>query len=380
MPGEQEEIAVQFRDVAKTYDGKLLVVDDLNLNIQSGEFVTLLGPSGSGKTTTLMMLAGFEPPTRGSISFNGEDITTIAPHKRGMGMVFQNYALFPHMTVGENIAYPLRVRGENKADRHQKVLDALDMVKLKGFEKRRPNQLSGGERQRVALARALVFRPSLVLMDEPLGALDKNLREHMQYEIRAIHARLGVTVVYVTHDQSEALTMSNRIAVFSAGKIQQIDSPDALYEKPNNAFVAGFIGENNALKAAYIRSAGGDSDDAQFGLISEAGGTGADSVQGGAEVSAVAVDCLRDAGVACLLSIRPERLVVNPDAGSCENNLAAVVKTLIYHGDHIRIVAEAASTGGELVVKSPPNIPPPAVGENVTLGWRTSDCRAFASQ
>ena len=240
---------VAFEHVQKSYDGETLVVKDLNLGIGQGEFLTMLGPSGSGKTTCLMMLAGFETATHGEIRLDGRPINNIPPHKRGIGMVFQNYALFPHMTVGENLAFPLEVRKLPKPDVDAKVARALDMVQMGRFAGRRPAQLSGGQQQRIALARALVFEPELVLMDEPLGALDKQLREHMQYEIRHLHERLGVTVVYVTHDQSEALTMSDRIAVFNDGKIQQLATPEDLYERPENAFVAQFIGENNRSSA-----------------------------------------------------------------------------------------------------------------------------------
>ena len=238
---------VKFDKVDKSYDGKVLVVKDLNLDIAEGEFITMLGPSGSGKTTCLMMLAGFETPTNGEIYLDGNPISNIPPHKRGIGMVFQNYALFPHMTVYENLAFPLKVRKFSKDETDKKVEKALSMVSLSGFGSRMPGQLSGGQQQRVAVARALVFDPAVVLMDEPLGALDKNLRESMQYEIKHIHESIGVTVVYVTHDQSEALTMSNRIAVFNDGKVQQLSSPDKLYEEPVNSFVAEFIGENNTF-------------------------------------------------------------------------------------------------------------------------------------
>ena len=210
---------VKFAGVQKTYDGHTLVVRDLNLDIQAGEFLSLLGPSGSGKTTTLMMLAGFESPTMGDIYLAGKPITKTPPHKRNFGMVFQNYALFPHMTIADNVAYPLTVRKVEKADREARVKKALDMVHLGGKGDRFPGQLSGGQQQRVALARALVFNPQLVLMDEPLGALDKQLREHMQIELKELHRKLGLTFVYVTHDQSEALTMSDRVAVFNLSLI-----------------------------------------------------------------------------------------------------------------------------------------------------------------
>ena len=244
----EKDSFVKFENVDKSYDGESLVVKGLNLDIPQGEFLTMLGPSGSGKTTTLMMLAGFETPTSGEIYLEGEPISSIPPYKRGIGMVFQNYALFPHMTVNENLAFPLEVRKLEKSEVDEKVHKALSMVELQDFGTRMPLQLSGGQQQRVALARALVFEPRLVLMDEPLGALDKKLREQMQYEIKHIHENIGITVVYVTHDQSEALTMSNRIAVFNDGKIQQISTPDVLYEKPDNSFVAQFIGENNQIK------------------------------------------------------------------------------------------------------------------------------------
>src|SRR5262245_1968154 len=243
---------VRFAGVEKSYDGTTPVVAGLDLAIRKGEFLTLLGPSGSGKTTTLMMLAGFEQPTAGDIRFNGQSLTTLPPHKRGLGFVFQNYALFPHMTVAENLAFPLEVRKMGRGEIRDRVAKALAMVELSGFEKRKPQQLSGGQQQRVAVARALVFDPELVLMDEPLGALDKHLREQMQYELKRLHRELGVTIVYVTHDQGEALTLSDRIAVFHDGVIQQLDSPKVIYDAPANAFVAGFIGENNALPGKII--------------------------------------------------------------------------------------------------------------------------------
>src|SRR3990172_709971 len=251
------EPMVRFAKVQKSYDGETLVVKDLNLDIAKGEFLTMLGPSGSGKTTTLMMLAGFEPATHGEIYVKGNPTNNPPPHKRGIGMVFQNYALFPHMTVAENLAFPLQVRGIGKAETEERVKNILKLVELPQRASRRPGQLSGGQQQRIAVARALVFEPDLVLMDEPLGALDKQLREQMQYEIKHIHDRLGVTVVYVTHDQGEALTMSNRIAVFNDGVVQQLSSPDELYERPQNAFVAQFIGENNRLSGTVEKLANG---------------------------------------------------------------------------------------------------------------------------
>ena len=307
---------VQFTGVQKTYDGQHLVVRDLNLSIDQGEFLSLLGPSGSGKTTTLMMLAGFESPTAGDIALNGVPITRTPPHKRNFGMVFQNYALFPHMTVAQNIAYPLTVRKLGTAEREAKVKRALDMVQMGAMGERYPSQLSGGQQQRVALARALVFDPQLVLMDEPLGALDKQLREHMQIELKALHRQLGITFVYVTHDQSEALTMSDRVAVFNDGLIQQIDRVDRLYEDPINRFVAGFVGDNTTLEG---HSDGG------HGLVL---GDGV-RLQGRAMGACSAKQAVQ-------ASIRPERIAL-ADAQHSHNLLDATLRDVIYFGDHLRL-------------------------------------------
>ena len=302
---EVSESFVQFKSVQKSYDGETLVVKDFNLDIAKGEFLTMLGPSGSGKTTCLLMLAGFETATDGDILLNGKPINHVAPHKRNIGMVFQNYALFPHMTVLENLMFPLQVRKIPKADALQRVQTTLDMVRMGEFGSRRPSQLSGGQQQRIAVARALVFEPELVLMDEPLGALDKQLREQMQYEIKHIHENLGVTVVYVTHDQSEALTMSNRIAVFNDGIVQQLAEPDELYEHPQNAFVAQFIGENNKL----------------IGKVAEEKGTLCRvDLEGGGSVEALSVNT-DGVGSQTTLSLRPERIFFQPEAGSCPNIL-----------------------------------------------------------
>jgi putative spermidine/putrescine transport system ATP-binding protein len=318
----QPSTLVSFTGVQKTYDGIHLVVRNLNLDIQKGEFLSLLGPSGSGKTTTLMMLAGFESPTAGEISLNGVPITRTPPHKRNFGMVFQNYALFPHMTVAENIAYPLTVRKLPAAERDAKVARALDMVQLGRMGSRYPGQLSGGQQQRVALARALVFDPQLVLMDEPLGALDKQLREHMQLELKALHRRLGVTFVYVTHDQTEALTMSDRVAVFNDGLIQQIDVVNNLYETPANRFVASFVGDSTVLEAKVTGI------DGAHCLVSLPGG-----VQlRGLNVNAASV------GDAVQCGTRPERLRVADAAGA--NTFQGKVLDVIYYGDHLRLQCE----------------------------------------
>lgn len=236
---------ISFQGVSKSYDKRTFVLENFDLDIKQGEFITLLGPSGSGKTTCLMLLAGFEQPTTGTILRDDRELTGVPPHKRDIGFVFQSYALFPHMTVFENIAFPMRVRKASKQQIEDSVHRVMEIVRLTGYGDRSPSQLSGGQQQRVALARALVYEPEIVLMDEPLGALDRQLRDHMQQEIKRIHEQLGITIVYVTHDQTEALTMSDRIAVFNEGKIQQLDTPAQVYQYPNNSFVAAFMSESH---------------------------------------------------------------------------------------------------------------------------------------
>ena len=352
---------VRFDKVDKSYDGEVLVVKDLNLDVPKGEFLTMLGPSGSGKTTVLMMLAGFETPTSGEIYLDGNPISSIPPNKRGIGMVFQNYALFPHMTVKENLAFPLEVRKMQKSEIEEKVANALSMVELQDFGSRMPLQLSGGQQQRVALARSLVFEPRLILMDEPLGALDKNLREQMQYEIKHIHERIGITVVYVTHDQSEALTMSNRIAVFNDGKIQQISTPDVLYEQPDNSFVAQFIGENNQLKGK-VKSINGN-----FCIITS---------ESGDDVNALKVN-VNNIGDVSTISLRPERVAIN-STEKFENVFEAKVKELIYLGDHIRTRVEVCGND-QFIVKVPNSYKDSNLkeGSTVKLSWKASDSRAL---
>jgi putative spermidine/putrescine transport system ATP-binding protein len=353
---------VRFDHIDKSFDGKTLVIKDLNLDIVQGEFLTMLGPSGSGKTTTLMMLAGFETPTNGKIFFGDQSISDIPPYKRNIGMVFQDYSLFPHMTVKENLIFPLKVRKLAKDEIDRKVARALEMVELRGFDSRMPAQLSGGQQQRVALARALVFEPKLVLMDEPLGALDKNLREQMQYEIKHIHDSIDVTVVYVTHDQSEAMTMSDRIAVFDDGVIRQLSTPNILYEEPENAFVAQFIGENNRLsgKVTEIR---GDK------CVVE--------VDGGGYLNALKVN-VDGIGDRTSVSLRPERVMVNPADGSVDNIFEGKVKELIYLGDHVRTRVNVCGNE-EFIVKIPNAQGHRLVdkGQNIQLGWLSDDCRAL---
>ncbi|MFM8234785.1 MAG: ABC transporter ATP-binding protein [Actinomycetota bacterium] len=240
---------IEIRNLAKAF-GTVKAVDGVDLDINSGEFITLLGPSGSGKTTVLRMIAGFEDPDSGTIKLNGQDIAHLPPYDRDVNTVFQDYALFPHMDVITNIEYGLRVKKVPKEERREKALRALEQVRLSGYENRKPSQLSGGQRQRVALARALVNRPSVLLLDEPLGALDLKLRQQMQIELKELQREVGITFIFVTHDQEEALTMSDRIAVFDKGKIQQLDKPAAIYEKPKNEFVAGFVGVSNLISGA----------------------------------------------------------------------------------------------------------------------------------
>jgi len=352
---------VVFDKIDKSYDGNVLVVKNLNLNISKGEFVTMLGPSGSGKTTTLMMLAGFETPTNGEIYLEKKPISKIPPYERQIGMVFQNYALFPHMTVQENLSFPLEVRKFSKSDIQDKVKKALDMVELGNFGTRFPAQLSGGQQQRVALSRALVFEPRLVLMDEPLGALDKNLREQMQYEIKHIHERIEITVVYVTHDQSEALTMSNRIAVFDDGVVQQLSTPDILYEKPENSFVAQFIGENNRMTGTVKQI------DDEFCSV---------DLDGGGSVQALKVN-VNKVGDKTQLSVRPERVSIKSNKDQSINKFTGNVKELIYLGDHIRARLDVCGNE-EFIVKIPNegNLDLQE-GSKITVSWDPKDIRAL---
>ena len=357
-----EAAFVEFERVQKSYDGENLVVKDLNLEMPKGEFLTMLGPSGSGKTTCLMMLAGFETATHGDIRLGGTSINNIPPHKRGIGMVFQNYALFPHMTIAENLSFPLEVRKMGKSEREQKIKRALDMVEMGAFGGRRPAQLSGGQQQRVALARALVFEPELVLMDEPLGALDKQLREKMQFEITHLAHNLGITTVYVTHDQTEAMTMSDRVAVFDDGRIQQLAPPHKLYEEPENSFVAQFIGENNTLE----------------GLVKEINnGVALVELDDGELIDCNPINV--SVGDRTRVSIRPERVEFNKDRlkeGS--HTVKAEVLEFIYMGDIFRTRLRVAGND-EFIIKTR-NAPDQVrlqPGQQIEVGWLPEDCRAL---
>ena len=319
---------VEIRGLSKSF-GEVKAVAGVDLDINAGEFITLLGPSGSGKTTVLRMIAGFEDPDSGTIKLNGEDITHLPPYDRDVNTVFQDYALFPHMDVITNIEYGLRVKKVNKEERRKKALEALEQVRLSGYEKRKPSQLSGGQRQRVALARALVNRPSVLLLDEPLGALDLKLRQQMQIELKELQREVGITFIFVTHDQEEALTMSDRIAVFDKGKIQQLDRPAAIYEKPVNEFVAGFVGVSNLITGNAAQT-----------LLGKSG----------------------------TFTVRPEKIQIDKSQGA-----AGIVKEVEYLGPSTRFIVDL-DAGARLVVLRQ-NTDESAVdvmsmrGKKVNLSW-----------
>lgn len=346
---------IRFDRVEKSYGGHV-AVRPLALDLNEGEFLTLLGPSGSGKTTMLMMLAGFEAPTAGRILRRGAPIDHLPPQARDFGVVFQSYALFPRMTVAENIAYPLKVRKRSRAEIEKRVARALATAQLSAFADRLPAALSGGQRQRVAVARALVFEPQVVLMDEPLSALDRELRQHLQLEIKHLHARLSLTIVYVTHDQDEALTMSDRVAVFRDGAIEQVADPRTLYDRPATRFVAGFIGQNN-LFAARVTSIAGE--EAVFGL------------DGGATVRGAAPAPI---GATATVCVRPEALVLGGDG--MENALSATVEEIIFKGQYVHVVGRSAA--GKIVAHAPASGPLPSPGDTITFGWPISATRCIA--
>ena len=357
---------IQLRDVSKTY-GSLTVVEGLDLEVRRGEFLSLLGPSGSGKTTILMMMAGFESVTKGQILLDGQRLDHLPPYRRGMGVVFQNYALFPHLTVAQNVAFPLEMRRLPKSEIRLRVQSALEKVRLGHLGDRKPSQLSGGQQQRTALTRALVFEPKVILMDEPLGALDKQLREEMQLEIRDLHRRLGLTIVFVTHDQSEALTMSDRIAIFDKGRIAQIGTAAEVYDEPQNRFVSQFIGETNLLEG---QAAG-----------QEAGGQIVVQLKDGPKVRAQAGAGPSSGPVA--ISLRPERLRIGARSGSLDNSMSATIDDVVYHGDHLRL---HLSVGGlRLVARSEragPDLAPVRRSTSASMlriapCWHHDRCRRF---
>jgi len=360
---------IEFDDVCKHYPGGAApAVDHVSFGIEQGEFLTLLGPSGSGKTTSLMMLAGFEGVSSGTIRLDGHPIDRLPAHRRNMGVVFQSYSLFPHLSVADNVAFPLKVRKLGATVIAERVRRALQLVHLQDYAGRRPNQLSGGQQQRVALARALVFEPRLVLMDEPLAALDKRLREEMQLEIRRLHREVGVTMVYVTHDQAEAMTLSDRVAVFNHGRIEQLDTPTRLYDAPANPFVASFLGDNNRLVGAVV----GDRRGPHVSV----------ALQGsGAAVAARASAVLQASTASTVtLCVRPERLQVRP--ADAVEGLAATVIDLIHQGDHWRMIAHleamTADSPAWLVKLAPGALPAGAtVGQRVRLAWGPDDAWVF---
>jgi putative spermidine/putrescine transport system ATP-binding protein len=329
--------ALSIQGVTKRYTDQV-AVDGVSIEIRAGEFVTFLGPSGSGKTTTLNMIAGFADLDEGAILLDGRSIAELPPHRRNVGMVFQNYALFPHMTAFENVAFPLRQRRVPKAEIARRVIEALELAHMAPYAKRYPRELSGGQQQRVAVARAIVFNPRVLLMDEPLGALDKKLRESIQGEIRRIHRELGITFIYVTHDQEEALVLSDRIAIFDQGRIVQVGSAEELYEQPANVFVADFIGDSNLLTGRLRRRDGVDSlerDGLRWRIL------GAEARPEGAELTVV---------------VRPERLRVSPrDTVPPEgaNAVSGTLDEVIYLGDALRFVVKVPGAHADVVVRTP---------------------------
>jgi len=337
-----------------------MAIAGLTLEIRKGEFISLLGPSGSGKSTLLSMIAGFEQPTAGQIFIDGKNVTRVSPEKRNVGMVFQNYALFPHLTVTENIGFALKQRNVLRSEIQQRVTEALDLVQLSSLGGRFPQQLSGGQQQRVAIARAVIFNPPVLLMDEPLSALDKQLRDEMQIEIKHLHDRLGITFIYVTHDQKEALVMSDRVAVLNNGKVEQIGSPTALYDEPENQFVASFIGEANLLNVVDGGAAGP-------GLRIVRAGDQVLQARTGGSVSATP-----------LCMVRPEKIRLvqaGGVTGSGVNTLPGIVREATFMGDAFRYVIDANSQ--RLIVKQAhrADLPGFAPGDNTILSWAINDTR-----
>jgi putative spermidine/putrescine transport system ATP-binding protein len=345
-----ENIAIEFRNVSRVFStkhegstGEVRAVDDVSLQIRDGEFFSMLGPSGSGKTTSLRMIAGFDRPTSGQILLYGQDVSNLPPFERDVNTVFQDYALFPHMTVGENVGYGLMVRKIPAAERNKQVDEILDMVQLPGFARRKPSQLSGGQRQRVALARALINHPKVLLLDEPLGALDLKLRQQMQVELKSIQKRVGITFIFVTHDQEEALTMSDRIAVFNQGRIEQVGTPAEIYEHPATSFVAGFVGVSNLVSGDVAQ---------------------------------------RITGSAARFSIRPEKIHLMSTAEKSNEDMFVAsgrVRDVIYLGLYTRYLVELDG-GGDLVVveqnlKTTSMDVIKARGQPVHLAWKKEHVR-----
>jgi putative spermidine/putrescine transport system ATP-binding protein len=378
VPHQDHRDATQSADVRllgvrKTF-GEVVAVDGVDLEVRSGEFFTMLGPSGSGKTTCLRMIAGFERPDSGSVELGGADVTGLPPYERDVNTVFQDYALFPHMSVGQNVEYGLRVKKVPAAERQERIRQALEMVRLDGFEKRRPSQLSGGQRQRVALARALVNRPRVLLLDEPLGALDLKLRQQLQVELKRIQEEVGVTFIYVTHDQDEALSMSDRIAVMDSGRILQIGTPNEVYDEPQSRFVAGFVGVSNLLELEIESVAGG------FARLSLGPG---DRIE--ARVGPEA-----QAGERAIVTIRPERIAIAEGAeggrpgGFVETcHASGTVRESLYAGPTTRFVVELDGGGELMVVRQNAQTSfedaEALRGQAVTLIWRREYTRVIGT-
>lgn len=354
---KQPEAYLHLNNLYKHY-GSVRAVDGVSLSVDRGEFLTLLGPSGSGKTTLLMIIAGFVFPDKGGVVLGNQDLTQIPPYSRGLGMVFQNYALFPHMTVSDNVAFALKMRKTPASKVQRLVNEALTMVHLEGLGERFPSQLSGGQQQRVSLARALVYRPHLLLMDEPLGALDKKLREAMQIELKHIQQQVGITVLYVTHDQEEALTLSDRVAVIREGRVEQVGSAHELYEKPASRFVADFIGETNFLDIR-IEAVDGDS------MIVSSRSLPRIRVPRGSEFVV---------GEAAHLSIRPEKISFVADPNTVECTATGMVEEIIYMGDITKYYIQLGNQE-VLIVKqhNREGIHQPIRGEQVTIGWNPTN-------
>jgi putative spermidine/putrescine transport system ATP-binding protein len=326
---ESDSGSISIQQVSKRY-GSFVALDSVSLDIRPGEFVTLLGPSGSGKTTLLNIIAGFVQLGAGGLYFGGRDVSRLPPHRRELGMVFQNYALFPHMTVARNVEFPLRARSYTAQERRQRVEQALNSVRLGGLGHRRIDELSGGQRQRVALARAVVFDPKIILMDEPLSALDKQLREEMQIELRQLHEKLGSTTVYVTHDQREALTLSDRIAVMKDGRLVQVDTPSGLYERPNSSFVAQFIGETSLLPVIRVNSSAVSLNGTILQTSNSVPATGS-----------------------LLLAVRAEKLRVIESEGRAGNSFSATVERAVYQGDSMLLVVRIEGAPSPILVRCP---------------------------
>jgi putative spermidine/putrescine transport system ATP-binding protein len=354
-PSSPSGSPVALRRIVKKYDD-FVAVDDLSIDIAAGEFVSFLGPSGSGKTTTLLLIAGFATPSGGSILLDGKDITRLPPYRRNIGMVYQNYALFPHMTVARNIAFPLRMRGLGRTEIDRLVGRALVLVRLEGLQDRLPRQLSGGQQQRVALARALVFEPPLLLMDEPLGALDKKLRDELQVEIKRIQRAIRSTVIYVTHDQEEALSMSDRVVVMHGGRVEQVGTPSELYERPRTRFVADFLGSSNFLETSVVSG----------------GAVPLLRTKAGLQFAVEGLDGIA-VGDSLTVAIRPERISIDESAMPTALSRRARVVDSSYHGDTQRFQVEV--DGGDMLTVFRPNVGQPLIahGTPVTVGWGPRD-------